>query len=118
MRATLRGLAGSVTSTMERPVEIPVSANRRPPAVVYPQLPAPESAADPSADASARPSLVCPAPAWFKAASSRWASSVMLRAALPEAEGEGAADGVLEPSEPQPERARRSASAGRPRRRR
>ena len=43
--ATLRGRAASVTSTMDVPVERPVRAKRRPPAVVYPQLPAAERAA-------------------------------------------------------------------------
>src|SRR5262249_2531928 len=105
MSAMLRGWAASVTSTIERPVEIPVSANRRPLAGGYAQVPARERAAGAVVDA---PGALAgwPLPAWLSAASSRCASSVMFRGGV-EAEGEAAATvvGVAAPCEPHPARA-------------
>src|SRR3954462_11693048 len=99
MRAMFLGRAGSVTSTIERPVESPVRANRRPPAVVYPQLPAAERAATAAAPAA------CPDPGWLRAARSRGARSAMFAAPVDdEGDGDATADGAPD-SEPHPARA-------------
>src|SRR5260221_9384353 len=106
MRAMLRGRAASVTSTIESPVERPVRANRRPPAVVYPQLPAALSAAPWPATGWAA------AGAWARVGRSRWERSAMLRApAAGEGEATATVEGAPDESEPQPERASGSSAA-------
>src|SRR6267142_1281685 len=104
MSATLRGRAASVTSTIDSPVERPVRANRRPPAVVYPQLPAALRAAPGAATCGAA------AGACASVARSRWERSAMLRAP---AAGEGEATGTVEgaPDEPSPQAERVSGSS-------
>src|SRR5574341_1332759 len=47
-----RGRDGSVTSTIESPVDVPVRARRRPWAEVYPQLPEPETGPTPPGGSS------------------------------------------------------------------